>query len=152
LGPGEALSAFLDSALASRRTASRNLPYVALQAFLKPAPETTRALQDLRARIRDVKRVTCVLGYGPRYLHSTGQLHKGDAGHGVFIQFSGDMPRDVPIPDDPGAGTSSLTFGLLKTAQALGDLQALEKAGRDVIHFQLGSDIPGGLHRLAAAL
>jgi transaldolase/glucose-6-phosphate isomerase len=89
------------------------------------------------------------VGYGPRFLHSTGQLHKGDAGHGLFIQFTADDLRDAPIPDEVETPTSSITFGILKAAQALGDRQALFNAGRQVIRFHLGADVIGGLKRLA---
>jgi len=78
------------------------------------------------------------VGYGPRFLHSTGQLHKGDAGHGLFIQFTADNPRDAPIPDEAGSLASTMTFGVLKAAQAMGDRQALLNAGRRVIRFHLG--------------
>jgi hypothetical protein len=92
------------------------------------------------------------VGYGPRFLHSTGQLHKGDAGHGLFIQFTADDSRDVPIPDEAGSPDSSITFGVLKAAQALGDRQALLDAGRRVIRFHLGDNVVSGLKRLMEAL
>jgi glucose-6-phosphate isomerase/transaldolase/glucose-6-phosphate isomerase len=92
------------------------------------------------------------VGYGPRFLHSTGQLHKGDAGRGLFIQFTADDPWDTPIPDEMGLSDSSITFGVLKNAQASGDRQALINAGRAVIRFHFGKDIIGGLKMLADAL
>jgi hypothetical protein len=92
------------------------------------------------------------VGYGPRFLHSTGQLHKGDAGRGLFVQFTADDAHDVPIPDEAGAPGSSITFGVLKAAQAAGDRQALLNAGRRVIRFHLGADASGGLTRLTTAL
>jgi glucose-6-phosphate isomerase len=122
--------------------------YVALQAYVKPDAETDEALHGLRSRIQARFRVATTVGYGPRFLHSTGQLHKGDAGHGLFIQFTADMPEDVAIPDDPCSDVSSISFGVLKTAQAMGDRQALLDAGRTVIRFDLGRDIPGGLKRI----
>jgi hypothetical protein len=88
-------------------------------------------------------------GYGPRFLHSTGQLHKGDAGRGLFIQFTSDNAQDVPIPDEAGASESSINFGALEMSAALGDNQALLDAGRKVIRFHLGMDIPGGLTLLS---
>ena len=88
-------------------------------------------------------------GYGPRFLHSTGQLHKGDAGRGLFIQFTSDSAQDVPIPDDPSASESSINFGALEMSAALGDNQALLDAGRKVIRFHLGTDILGGLNLLS---
>ena len=92
------------------------------------------------------------VGYGPRFLHSTGQLHKGDAGHGLFIQFTADDPRDAAIPDEVGSQDSSISFGVLKMAQVLGDRQALLDAGRRVIRFHLGDDVVGGLKRLTEAM
>ena len=123
--------------------------YVALQAYVQPTSETDAALQALRTRIRDVKKLATTVGYGPRFLHSTGQLHKGDRGNGLFIQFTSDPSRDVDIPDEAGKPDSSMTFGLLKMAQALGDKQALEDGGRRVVRFHLGFDVVSGLRRLA---
>jgi transaldolase/glucose-6-phosphate isomerase len=126
--------------------------YVALQAFLEPTPEIEAALQDLRRRLRSRFRVATTLGYGPRFLHSTGQLHKGDAGKGLFIQFTADDRRDAPIPDEAGSAASSITFGILKTAQALGDRRALAAAGRRVLHLHLGKNAPHGLAKLIKAI
>ena len=126
--------------------------YVAVQAYVRPTPETDAALAALRVRLRDRFRLATTAGYGPRFLHSTGQLHKGDAGNGLFIQLTADDPRDAPIPDQAGSPGSSMSFGVLKAAQALGDRQALIDAGRRVIRFQLGDDVVGGLRQLAATL
>jgi transaldolase/glucose-6-phosphate isomerase len=126
--------------------------YVALQAYVEPTPKTDEALQNLRVRIRDRYRLAATVGYGPRFLHSTGQLHKGDAGHGLFIQFTADMPKDAPIPDKAGKKPSSISFGVLKDAQALGDRQALLDAGRKVIRFHLDKDVIGSLRQLTKAL
>ena len=142
--PADALDRFLQQAGAGC--------YVALQAYVQPAAATDSALLALRTRIRDRWRVATTLGYGPRYLHSTGQLHKGDAGHGLFVQFTADDRRDVPIPDEIGQQASSITFGVLKAAQALGDRRALQKAGRRVIRFHLGADVVRGLEYLTAGL
>ena len=83
------------------------------------------------------------VGYGPRFLHSTGQLHKGDAGNGFFIQFVSkpDEEDDLPIPDEPGGEDASLSFGVLKVAQALGDFEALSDAYRNVIRFEVQEDL-----------
>jgi len=123
--------------------------YVALQAYVEPSEETTEALQALRIRLRDRLGLATTVGYGPRFLHSTGQLHKGDAGNGLFVQITADDARDAPIPDEAGRPESSLSFGVLKEAQALGDRQALLDAGRRVVRFHLGGDVLGGLRRLA---
>ncbi|GAB4533196.1 MAG: bifunctional transaldolase/phosoglucose isomerase [Anaerolineae bacterium] len=122
--------------------------YIAIQAYVQPTPETDAALQTLRTQLRDRLKLATTVGYGPRFLHSTGQLHKGDAGNGLFIQFTADAREDVSIPDEAGAPDSSITFGVLKMAQALGDRQALLDAGRRVISFHLGDDVVDGLNRL----
>jgi len=126
--------------------------YVALQAYVQPMDETDAALLALRTRLRDQTRLATTVGYGPRFLHSTGQLHKGDAGHGLFIQFTAEDPQDVPIPEAAGLADSSITFGVLKAAQALGDRQALLNGGRRVMRFHLGADVVGGLHKLIEAV
>lgn len=124
--------------------------YIALQAYVQPAEQTTTALQHLRILLRDTLALATTSGYGPRFLHSTGQLHKGDAGNGLFIQFTGDPAQDAPIPDRAGTSASSITFGILIKAQSLGDRQALLNARppRRVIRFHLGKDVVGGLERL----
>jgi glucose-6-phosphate isomerase len=128
--------------------------YIAIQAYLQPTPETDRALKAFQVHLRDRYKLATTVGYGPRYLHSTGQLHKGDAGNGLFIQFTADDAHDVPIPDeaqgpDTSQGTtSSITFSVLKRAQALGDAQALKDAGRRFIHFYLGHDVISGLNKM----
>jgi glucose-6-phosphate isomerase len=126
--------------------------YVALQAYVPPADETTEALQRLRMLLRDWHKVATTLGYGPRFLHSTGQLHKGDGGNGLFVQFTVEHERDAGIPDEAGAPGSSLSFGVLEKAQALGDRQALLEAGRRVIRVHLGGDVGGGLERVMEVL
>ena len=123
--------------------------YIAIQAYLTPTHETTAALQRLRVALRDRYHLATTVGYGPRYLHSTGQLHKGDGGHGLFLQFTVDPAEDVAIPDRPGAAASSLTFGVLAKAQALGDYEALKAAGRRVMHMHLEGDVVHTLRRLA---
>jgi glucose-6-phosphate isomerase len=123
--------------------------YIALQAFIEPTPETDAALQALRARLRDEYRLATTVGYGPRFLHSTGQLHKGDAGNGFFVQFTADHPSDLPIPDQPGASQSSMPFGVLIDAQAAGDAQALQGEKRRFIHFHLGTDAVRSLETLS---
>jgi transaldolase/glucose-6-phosphate isomerase len=126
--------------------------YVSLQAYLQPTPALDAALQALRIKLRDRFRLATTIGYGPRFQHSTGQLYKGDAGHGLFIQFIADDPRDAPIPDKAGSPDSSLTFGVLKTAQVLGDWHALVDGGRRVIRFDLGKDALKGLSLLTEAV
>jgi transaldolase/glucose-6-phosphate isomerase len=142
--PGDALNIFLGSTPPNG--------YIALHAYLQPTAETDIALLRLRTALRDQCRLATTMGYGPRFLHSTGQLHKGDGGRGVFIQLTADDACDVPIPDEMGQTGSSLSFGVLKAAQALGDRQALRNAGRPGIRFHLGGDIAGGLKILTEAV
>jgi glucose-6-phosphate isomerase/transaldolase/glucose-6-phosphate isomerase len=142
--PGEALQAFLEQVEPGS--------YIALQAFLQPTEETRAALEDLRLRLRGRYGTATTLGFGPRFLHSTGQLHKGDAGRGLFIQLTADPKQDASIPDQPGEPGAGISFGVLLLAQALGDRQALLEAGRPVIRFHLGSDPAAGLQTLARAL
>ena len=122
--------------------------YIAIQAYVTPTGATDAALQDLRRMLRDRYHLPVTAGYGPRFLHSTGQLHKGDAGQGLFIQLMADAPQDVPIPDTAGSSDASITFGVLKMAQSLGDKQALSDVDRRVIRFHLGNDVVGGLRAL----
>ena len=122
--------------------------YVALQAYVTPTPALDRALAGLRRKIRDRRRLATTAGYGPRYLHSTGQLHKGDGGGGLFIQFTAGDAEDISIPDEPGQEASFLTFGALKAAQATGDRRALRDRGRRVIRFHFPGDPDGAISDL----
>jgi hypothetical protein len=88
--------------------------------------------------------VATTVGYGPRYLHSTGQLHKGGPNTGVFLQLVGDDPKDIPIPGQ------TFSFGVLKQAQALGDFQALRNHGRRVLRVQV-REVGPGLAKLGQA-
>jgi len=120
--------------------------YAALQAYLAPTPETTAALQNIRLMLRDRLRLATTLGYGPRFLHSTGQLHKGGPNTGLFLQLVDDPVDDLPVPE------TSYTFGTLIRAQALGDYQALMQRGRRVLRVHLGSNGVGGLKGLLEVL
>ena len=148
----EALEQFLTGAQPGDPVTGAGRSYVALQAYVQPKADTDAALAALRLKLRDRYGLATTVGYGPRFLHSTGQLHKGDSGHGLYIQFTSDAQRDVPIPDEAGSSASSISFGVLKMAQALGDRQALLDAGRAVIRFHLGTDVAGGLEKLNQAL
>ena len=120
--------------------------YVGIQAYLAPSPETWAGLTDLRRRILESCRVATTLGYGPRFLHSTGQLHKGGPDTGLFLQIVDTPKHDAEVP---GAG---YTFGQLIRAQALGDFQALLQKHRRAIRVDLGGDVVAGLQRLTGAL
>jgi hypothetical protein len=150
--PDDEAAPLTTAALAEFLEQAQEGDYIALQAYVQPTAESDAALLALRTRLRDRFRLATTVGYGPRYLHSTGQLHKGDSGYGLFIQFTADDHRDAAIPDEAGSAGSHLTFGTLKMAQALGDKQALHNAGRRVIRFHLGDDIDGGLRLLAEAV
>ena len=119
--------------------------YVALLAFIAPDARHDSALNAIRLAIRDKYRVATTVGYGPRYLHSTGQLHKGGPNTGVFLQIVGDDPKDIPIPGE------RLSFGVLKQAQALGDFQALRNHGRRVLRVQV-QDVAQGLVKIGQAV
>jgi transaldolase/glucose-6-phosphate isomerase len=123
--------------------------YVSLQAYIQPTPEIDQALSALRTIIRDRTQLATTAGYGPRFLHSTGQLHKGDGGDGLFIQLTSDSSQDIPIPDEAGSDGTSISFGVLKQAQALGDRQALLDSGRRVLRFHLGADIIRGIDQIS---
>lgn len=132
--PSEALLNFVQSG-------KHNSSYVALQAYLQRTPESYNELQAIRLFLRDKLKLSTSLGFGPRFLHSTGQLHKGDAGLGIFVQFTCDDPENIQIPDTPGDAKSSVSFGVLTMAEALGDGKALREKGRQVIRFHLGKDV-----------
>ncbi|MBW3661211.1 MAG: glucose-6-phosphate isomerase [Gemmatimonadetes bacterium] len=145
--PADGLEAAIEG-LAARTVADG---YVAVQAFLPPTAEIETGLERLTESLRARTGLAVTAAYGPRYLHSTGQLHKGDAGDGVFLMLTAPATADVPIPDQPGSDSASLSFGVLETAQALGDRQALRDAGRVVVRVDLGRRPVEGLRRLAAA-
>jgi transaldolase/glucose-6-phosphate isomerase len=147
----QALKKFLSYAKPGRDE-SKGRSYVAFQAYVKPMDETYDALQKLRAKVERQYRMATTVGFGPRFLHSTGQLHKGDAGNGLFIQFISHKPEDAPIPDEPGKKASSISFGVFINAEALGDRQALLDRKRKVITFDLGENVISGINRLARIL
>lgn len=140
----EALLHFLESGKAG--------DYVAIQAYLKRSAAIDELLQEIRCRIRDRFLYATTSGYGPRYLHSTGQIHKGDAGRGLFVQLTADTPRDIPIPETPLSSAGSLSFGMLRDSQAHGDYQALSAAGRRIIRIHIHRDITESLDRLARSI
>ncbi|MCI4364879.1 MAG: bifunctional transaldolase/phosoglucose isomerase [Thermoplasmata archaeon] len=120
--------------------------YFGIQAYLAPRPDTWASLEGLRRRLLERTQLATTLGYGPRFLHSTGQLHKGGPNTGLFLQLVDTPEKDLDVP---GAG---YTFGQLIRAQALGDYQALRQKGRRVLRVDLGSDVAGGLRHLTDVL
>ena len=120
--------------------------YIAFLNYIEETPETDRDFQELRTELRDKTHCATTVGYGPRFLHSTGQLHKGGPDTGVFFQIVANDAVDFAIPGEP------YTFSILKQAQALGDFRALVKRGRRVIGIDLGDNTVEGLARLKAAV
>ena len=120
--------------------------YFAALAFLPMFPEHEAAIQLFRHKVRDAKRVATCLGFGPRFLHSTGQDYKGGPNTGVFLQITADHAFDVEIPGQ------KLSFGVVIDAQAGGDLAVLESRGRRALRVHLGSDIAAGLKTLSKAI
>ena len=116
--------------------------YFALTAYVEMNDANHELLQTIRHMVRDTKRVATTLGYGPRFLHSTGQLHKGGPATGVFLQLTSDDAEDLQIPGQ------SYTFGVLTQAQAAGDFEVLAERGRRSLRVHLGKDPGAGLTRL----
>ncbi len=115
--------------------------YISIQAYVPPTSETDALLHQLRTQLLEQTGCATTVGYGPRFLHSTGQLHKGDAGNGLFIQLTSEPETDLPIPDTAGEPASGMSFGVLKLSQALGDAQALLDENRRLIRFDLGTAV-----------
>jgi transaldolase/glucose-6-phosphate isomerase len=120
--------------------------YVALLAYVEMSAAHERALQTIRARLRARFRVATCVGFGPRFLHSTGQAYKGGPGSGVFLQLTCDDAADLPVPGQ------RYSFGVVKAAQARGDFEVLAERGRRALRVHLGPDVAGGLAALEAAL
>lgn len=120
--------------------------YIGLQAYLPPTEEITALLKKVCISLRNHLRVAVTLGFGPRYLHSTGQLHKGGPNSGIFLQLVDEPEEDLPIPE------TDYTFKTLIQAQALGDYKALRDKGRRVIRINLGRDVDAGLKRLVEVI
>ncbi len=120
--------------------------YLALLVYVEETTEIEATLQAIRTKLRDALHCATTTGYGPRFLHSTGQLHKGGPDTGVFIQITAADHADLTIPEEP------YTFSVLKQAQALGDFRSLSAHGRRAIRVDLGTDALAGLQRLQALL
>jgi len=120
--------------------------YFAALAYLPMFPKHEATIQGLRHKVRDAKRVATCVGFGPRFLHSTGQDYKGGPNTGVFLEITGDHAIDVAIPGQ------KLSFGVVIDAQAAGDLAVLESRGRRAVRVHLGADVAAGLKTLASAV
>lgn len=126
--------------------ASQAGDYLAIMAYLPDTDVIRETIHELRHRVMAKYRIATTMGYGPRFLHSTGQLHKGGPASGIFLQLTQDHQTDIPIPG------WDLSFGVLADAQALGDLQALDDLGRRTVSVHLGGDPAGGIRRIIDAL
>jgi len=119
--------------------------YFALLAYIEMNDEHEAQLQQMRLLLRDKKRVATCLGFGPRFLHSTGQAYKGGPNSGVFLQVTCDDAADLPVPG------KKYTFGVVKAAQARGDFQVLAERGRRALRVHLRGDLKSGLGKLQSA-
>jgi len=143
---------FPETASTAAETLSRFLSraqpgnYFALLAYLTESPYSEKSLQNIRLQVRDRFKLATTVGYGPRFLHSTGQFHKGGPNTGLFLQITADNKEDAPIPG------AAYTFGELKQAQAAGDFQALQKHKRQVGRIHLSGGIDQGLEALQSAM
>jgi transaldolase/glucose-6-phosphate isomerase len=120
--------------------------YFALLAFVPMTDEHERILTDIRRIVRDRKRVATCVGFGPRFLHSTGQAYKGGPNSGVFVQITCEDREDLPVPGQ------RYTFGVVKAAQARGDFQVLVERGRRALRVHIGGDVREGLERIREAI
>jgi hypothetical protein len=125
---------------------AREFDYIAILAYVGRTAANQSALQSLRMKVRDRYRAATTLGFGPRFLHSTGQYHKGGPNNGLFLYLTADCPRDLEIPGEPYG------FGVLEKAQALGDLEALRQLRRRVLHLHLGADAKAGIEEIAKSV
>jgi transaldolase/glucose-6-phosphate isomerase len=120
--------------------------YFAVLGYIEMNAEHENALQAIRHAVRDKKHVATCLGFGPRFLHSTGQAYKGGPNSGVFLQITCDDAVDLPVPQQ------KYTFGVVKAAQARGDFQVLAERGRRALRVHLGSDVDAGLAQLTTVM
>ena len=120
--------------------------YFALLAYVEMNGAHEAALQALRHKVRDRKKVATCLGFGPRFLHSTGQGYKGGPNSGVFLQVTCEDAQDLPVPG------ATFTFGVVKAAQARGDFEVLAERSRRALRVHLGTDVAAGLRTLGLAI
>jgi transaldolase/glucose-6-phosphate isomerase len=120
--------------------------YLALLAYIEMSPEHEGHLQEIRQLVRDKKHAATCVGFGPRFLHSTGQAYKGGPNSGVFLQITCDDAVNLPVPGH------KFSFGVVKAAQARGDFQVLAERGRRALRVHLSKEVEGGLAKLALAI
>jgi transaldolase/glucose-6-phosphate isomerase len=140
------VSRSLDACLRAHLDRLRAGDYFAVLAYLEMSADHETRLQAIRHAVRDTRHVATCLGFGPRFLHSTGQAYKGGPAAGVFLQITCDDANDLPVPEQ------KYTFGVVKAAQARGDFQVLAERGRRALRVHLGADVASGLARLEAAM
>jgi glucose-6-phosphate isomerase len=145
-GSGHVAEGGLAYALSELLADANSGDYVAITAYVQSTDRADAAFAQMRDAIRNARRVATTLGYGPRFLHSTGQLHKGGPPAGIFLQVTADDAADIQVPGKP------YTFAQLKRAQAIGDFQSLVAHGRPVLRVHLGADIDAGLQALEDAV
>jgi transaldolase / glucose-6-phosphate isomerase len=138
----ETLAAYLRAHLARLNAGD----YFALLGYIQMNDDHEQQLQSMRHFIRDNKRVATCLGFGPRFLHSTGQAYKGGPNSGVFLQITCDDAKDLQVPEQ------KYTFGVVKAAQARGDFQVLAERGRRALRVHIGKDVAAGLTKLEQAV
>lgn len=138
--------AILTDRIANWSGSVRSGDYIGLHAYLPMDGPAAPILERIAVGLRDRHRSAVTLGYGPRFLHSTGQLHKGGAANGLFLQIVDRPVADIAVPE------AGFTFGKLIEGQAAGDFQALSDRGRRVLRVRLGNDTPEALRRLEAAV
>ncbi len=132
--------------LASHLASAKPGDYIAVLAYVEETPETQELLQQLQKHLRDKTGCAATTGYGPRYLHSTGQLHKGGPDTGVFIEITSNDETDLPISGE------DYSFSVLKQAQAFGDFRALARKGRRVLGVDIGDNGVKALKRLVEVI
>jgi transaldolase / glucose-6-phosphate isomerase len=120
--------------------------YFALLAYIEMNAETEALLQNFREKVLQKELTPTCLGFGPRFLHSTGQAYKGGANNGVFLQITSDDAEDFPVPEQ------KFTFGVVKAAQARGDFQVLLDRGRRALRVHLGADVRKGLEQILSLI
>lgn len=138
----KSLAAFLNS----YTKLAESPDYLSLLAYFLQTPQRQKFLHSIRMKLRNNLKVATTLGYGPRYMHSTGQLHKGGPNNGVFIMFTYEAENDLPIPG------KDYGFATLQKAQALGDFRSLNNKDRRVIRVNLGNNIEGALKQIYESL
>jgi hypothetical protein len=142
LGAGKSLGDYLRAHLGRIGAGD----YFAVLAYVEMNNQHEAQLQEIRHAVRNKKRVATCLGFGPRFLHSTGQAYKGGPNTGVFLQITCDDAVDVPVPGQ------KYTFGIVKAAQARGDFQVLADRGRRALRVHLGKDVKAGLSELSKSV